>query len=323
VLLLAVTFAVRAETNEPASEAPVALTDSSASNDTLRAYLQLQEQLHATQLAIERTRHDAEEANAKNAETMTAQLKAVEQSLSVQRTREAHFLVYVLSAFAGLSFLAVVVTAYFQWRTVNRLADFTTALPMMRPQAGSVSLNENALLAPGTVEQSNSRLLGAIDRLEKRIHELEHAAAPALHDGSARETKVSDGLNGRATVPTIVPQVVDVAEPDNGHETMSLLEEGQALLNQDKPEAAIECFDRVLAVDSRNAEALVKKGAALEKLRKLQEAVECYDRAIAADSSMTIAYLYKGGLYNRLERFGEAVECYEKALQTQEKRSAA
>jgi len=98
-----------------------------------------------------------------------------------------------------------------------------------------------------------------------------------------------------------------------------LLGKGQSLLNVDKAEEALACFDEVLMLDARNAEALVKKGTALERLRKLDEAIECYDRAIAADSSMTIAYLYKGGLFNRLERFTEAMECYEKALRTQEK----
>jgi tetratricopeptide (TPR) repeat protein len=94
------------------------------------------------------------------------------------------------------------------------------------------------------------------------------------------------------------------------------LEQGQSLLKQNDWEAAVHCFDEVLALAPSHSEALVKKGAALERLKKLNEAFECYDRAIAADESMTVAYLHKGGLCSRLERFKEALECYEKALRT-------
>jgi tetratricopeptide (TPR) repeat protein len=102
-----------------------------------------------------------------------------------------------------------------------------------------------------------------------------------------------------------------------------LLGKGQTLLRLDKPDAAIMCFDEVLAIDAKNTDALVKKGAALERLQKLDEAIDCFDRAIAADSAMTMAYLYKGGVFNRMERYAEALECYERALRTQEKNRSA
>ena len=95
-----------------------------------------------------------------------------------------------------------------------------------------------------------------------------------------------------------------------------LLSQAHSMLDVDNPEAALACFDEVLALEPDHSEALVKKGAALERLHKLNEAIECYDRAIAVDDTMTIAYLHKGGLCNRLERFKEALECYEKALRT-------
>jgi tetratricopeptide (TPR) repeat protein len=99
-----------------------------------------------------------------------------------------------------------------------------------------------------------------------------------------------------------------------------LLGKGQSLLNLDKADEALACFDEVLGLRADHSEALVKKGTALEKLRRLNEAAECYDRAIAADHTLTIAYLCKGGLFNRMERYNEALECYELALRTQEKR---
>src|SRR5689334_5789415 len=55
------------------------------SNDALRAYLQLQEQMHATQLAVERNRQEAEAAAAQNVATLSNHLATIEQSILVQR----------------------------------------------------------------------------------------------------------------------------------------------------------------------------------------------------------------------------------------------
>jgi tetratricopeptide (TPR) repeat protein len=116
------------------------------------------------------------------------------------------------------------------------------------------------------------------------------------------------------------PVAAEAAPPSSEAALISfLLGKGQSLLNLDKAEDALACFDEILSLRAGHPEALVKKGTALEKLRRLNEAVECYDQAIAADNSMTIAYLCKGGLFNRMERYSEALECYEKALRTQEK----
>ena len=111
------------------------------------------------------------------------------------------------------------------------------------------------------------------------------------------------GPNPRALSPGSEP---DPAALQQSERISVLLGKGQTLLNLDQPEGAIECFNEVIALDSKNSEALVKKGAALERLKKLEEAIECYDQAIAANSSSTLAYLYKGGVCNRLERFDEA-----------------
>jgi len=165
-------------------------------------------------------------------------------------------------------------------------------------------------------------LRGALERLEKRIDELEHAARPPLNEGS------STGAEPDAIVPPSPKEAAadtvpaDSAVPTDAARITLLMGKGQSLLNLDQTEAALACFDELLALDASHPEALVKKGAALERLRKLDEALVCYDRAIAADGSLTIAYLYKGGLCNRMERFGEALQCYEQALRTQEKRRA-
>lgn len=293
------------------------------SQEMLRTYLQLQEQLHATRLAIESVGAEAKQAAAQNAQELAVRLHAVEQAVAAQRSKELEAMqssnrnmLYVAGAFASIGCVAMLLMGYYQWRTVNRLAELSAAIP-----AGAMALGGMrpiAAIGPGTTHEvtaaplinPNPELLETIQRLEKRVHELEHASPAPLTNGSPSEknglTHDGDEANGSA-----------------GEEVKSvnlLLGKGQSLLNLDKAEEALVCFDEALALEPNNAEALVKKGTALERLRKLNEAIECYDRAIAADRSMTIAYLYKGGLFNRMERFGEALECYEMALKTQEDR---
>jgi tetratricopeptide (TPR) repeat protein len=189
----------------------------------------------------------------------------------------------------------------------------------------ALDINEDHLVASG--ETSGAGLLDTIERLEHRLSDLEQATNPPLEDHSPEDAAPEkNGGNGAHSddpppVSKATPKEPAAAGPADGNK--SLLNKGQTLLNQDKTEEAIACFDELLSQNPNDTDALVKKGAALEKLRKLPEAIECYDRAIALDNSLTIAYLHKGGLYNRMERFSEAVDCYEQALRTQEKRRAA
>jgi tetratricopeptide (TPR) repeat protein len=291
----------------------------------LRTYLQLQEQLHATRLAIESVGAEARQAAAQNAEELAGRLHALEQAVAAQRAKELEAMqssnrnmLYVAGAFASIGCVAMLLMGYFQWRTVNRLAELSATMPSGVMALGSV--RPIAALGPGSTHEvtaappinPNPELLDTIHRLEKRVRELEHASPASLTNGSPAGDTDAHETNG-SSVPV-------AAEANNVN---LMLGKGQSLLNMDKAEEALVCFDEVLALEPNNADALVKKGTALERLRKLNEAIECYDRAIAADNSMTIAYLYKGGLFNRMERFGEALECYEKALRTQEDRSAA
>lgn len=329
-----------AATNETAS-ASSAKSDDTNAQEVLQSYLQLQEQIHATQLAIERGREETEAASTMQTKALAERLEAVEKALAAQRARELdamqssnRVMLVVAGAFASLGFVAMLLTAYFQWRTVNRLTDLSRAFPAAgllgeRPVRALLGNPEMAAMSStGATEQSNQQLLGAISRLEKRIYELEHATRPTLENGEppAEAQLASNGSS--ATLANGKPQLEQTAtataKPVNPSTQVGvLLKKGQSLLNLDQAVEAINCFDEILQAEPNNPEALVKKGAALEKLQKLDEAIVCYDKAIAADASMTIAYLHKGGLFNRLERFNEALACYEKALKTQEKSSPA
>jgi tetratricopeptide (TPR) repeat protein len=316
------------------------------SQDSLRAFLHMQEQLHAMQLAIERNRQEADTASVRSAEALGNRLQALEQALAAQRSREFEVIqnynqgqqssnkvmVIVAGSFAAVGFVTMLLMALFQWRTINRLAELSAALPATHTfgQAAPVALlgagDSNRSQPPA--ESPNTRLLGAIDRLEKRIIELEHTSQPGLPAGTPPDAELpsaplaSNGDHNSQTNggPATAPATDGSTDPSR---ITLLLSKGQAMLDSNESVQAVACFNEVLAMDANHTEALVKKGTALEKLEKLEEAIECYDLAIAADNSMTIAYLYKGGLFNRMERFSEALECYEQALRTQERQATA
>jgi tetratricopeptide (TPR) repeat protein len=318
VLLLAVAVPVLRSADASTNAVATNRIDEANTQEVLRTYLQLQEQLHATQLAIEENRKQADQAAAQNAEALANRLKLIEEALASQRTREMEtmqssnrVMLIVAGTFATLGFLAMLVMTYFQWRTVSRLAEIST-MPLSRglnaPEPlAALEAGHGPVVTVSASDESSVRLLGAIDRLEKRLFELEHTNISQAH-----ETTAAPIANGGSTPP---------APHDNGKDLEAILGRGQSLLNMERPEEALVCFDEALQHAPNHAEALVKKGIAFEQLRRLEEALQCYDKAIEADRLSTMAYLHKGALCNRLERHSEALECYENALRTQEGRA--
>lgn len=303
-----------AETN---SISPPTPTDVAAQN-AMNGYLQIQQQLHDTQMAIQNDRAEAAAAAQRNADAMAERIRSLEAAIDAQRKADVEsaqktqqLTLSLVAAFGSAGLAIMLLMVYFQWRVVKRLVD----LPALQPQLlAAASVQSPPLVTNGAVGESNARLFSAVDILQKRIQELEQGARAALPDkkpaGTNGSHKISEIKNGDATTT------------DREECVANLIAEGQALLDANNAAKALECFDTALGLDARHVEALVKKGGALEKLGRTDEAIKCYDRAIEANNSATIAYLQKGGLFNRLARYDEALQCYELALRTQEKAPA-
>src|SRR6478735_893876 len=319
-LAVLMTFSFRASAVEPASDP---LTNSASANESLRSYLQVQEQLHATQLALERNRQETEALAEKNTAALEAKLKALETTLNTQKSAEwtamqetvsanNRMMLKVGGAIAGVGFFILLATGYLQWCSVNRLAEVSAQVQSSRQTLPMVT--GGAALLNGGTGQSQDRLFGALSLLEKRILQLENTAHPAIEAGvvTSGTTTVTNGhdRNGHG-----------VEDAEQAHDSV-LIAKGESFLNLDQPMEALGCFDEILKTDPDHGEALVKKGLALEALQRHDEALSCYDKAIAAHADLTIAYLQKGGLFNRLERYEEALQCYEQALHAQEKAHA-
>ena len=311
-----------------------------------------QEQQDVIQQAIEQTRREAEAAARRNTEVLAQRLTLIQQLLEAQHRRELEAVqnsnwttLMVAGALAATGLLGMFCLAFFLMRATNRLTDAAMAVPLSHalgpgPTHNVLTAGDAPLAVGSPAEFAGERFLGAIEQLEKRLHELEHTTQyvpsggagshangqPKLETAKSEPNPDSES-HGGATGHEPGEEQTAAQQPaaDSGHAShiALLLAKGQTLLSLDKPVEALACFEEVIALEPRHAEALVKKGNALEKLRRTEEAIECYDRAIAADHSLTTAYLYKGGVFNRLQRFEEALKCYEQALQTEQKTLAS
>lgn len=280
---------------------------SQSNTDAVNAFLQIQAQLHETQMSVESNRQQTVAALARNADTLATDIQLLEKDIASQ-TESAQRVEQTMLIIAGVGMLAlavVVTMVFFQLRTATKLIELAMSAPPALNGGRPLPVVETTAALPpsarAALEFSNARLLGVIERLEKRILELEHSARVPLED-SHQPAIVSEG-------------------PEERHIT-DLIVEGQLFLDTNKPEKALTCFDAALEAQPDLAEALIKKAAALEKMDKTDEAIACYDRAIQSEDSATTALLQKGGLLNRLARYEEALQCYERALQTQEKKAA-
>jgi tetratricopeptide (TPR) repeat protein len=278
-------------------------------NDALTAsLLQIQEQLHNTQLALQENQQVAAALARNNSDMLTAHLQSLEQTLITQRANEAEEVhktaewTLLLTGVIGLAGLGILLwMVYLQTRAFTKLTEISIQQNAVMANASAV----HQLAAPGraVVENSNAKLLEVVGQLKDRITELE-LGTPSLAIAAKTNGITNGNTNGNG----------------NGRPKSEVLAEAQKHLDQNEPQPALEIIDRYLTGHPDDPEALLKKADALQKIGRNDEALAHYNRVIAADSSLAVAHLQKGGLLNRLRRYDEALNCYEQALQAQEKK---
>jgi tetratricopeptide (TPR) repeat protein len=287
------------------------------------AIIQLQEQLREAQLALE-----TETKN--NQDLLLARIQSLEQTIASQHAadlesarKSQQFLLLFCGLLGGAALAILLFMAYFQWRALAQLVEITThqsaSLPLMNGGSSvTAGLGQMAASSRMMVENSNARLLGSVEKLERRIAEMERSARGQFSVVETPMPRPAAKGNGNGHAAPMMEKTMSAKASDRDECVANLVAEGQALLNQNESKKALECFDAALGLHPTNCEALVKKGTALERLGQLDEALGCYDLSIKIGGT-TIAYLQKGGLLNRLARYDEALKCYEYALHSQEK----
>ena len=148
----------------------------------LHALSQLQEQLQATQLAIEQNRKEAKEAANQNSEALSNGIQTLQQAFSAQRAQDLEamrrsnkVMLIVAGTFAAMGVLTLIMMTWFQWRMSKGLAEISAAL---LTSLGLGPGSDADALAPAG--QPDLRLLRATEQPERRPHELEQGPHAAL-----------------------------------------------------------------------------------------------------------------------------------------------
>jgi tetratricopeptide (TPR) repeat protein len=77
---------------------------------------------------------------------------------------------------------------------------------------------------------------------------------------------------------------------------------------------ALACFERALAIQPGNVDALNNRGSALRSLKRFEEALESYDQVVAIKPDHVEALYNRGNVLQGLKRHGEALASFERAL---------
>lgn len=319
LLLIGASDVAHAQTASEASAPKSSTPEELSQAELLKSYLQMREQLQATQLAIVNNRvagvtekldaiKSAMDAERDRQQAEMQRLTAERERLQAETQRSNRTVLWIAAGFGGIGLIAILLMPLLQWRAMSRMAEVSALRPTLAPPpAGPALLPADPGASDQTVTLSNQRLMSVIDRIERRILELEHST---VHPLPAVAVTPANGTDFVRRAPATGDQAAWIAV---------LLGKGRSLLSANKAIEAVTCYDEILKLDAIHTEALVRKGTALERLSRFEEALQCYDRAIAIDGKMTLAYLSKGGVCNRLGRYDEALECYEQALQAAEK----
>ncbi|MBI5574595.1 MAG: tetratricopeptide repeat protein [Elusimicrobia bacterium] len=98
-------------------------------------------------------------------------------------------------------------------------------------------------------------------------------------------------------------------------EAWELGNKGNALNSLGKYAEAIECYDKVLEINPRDAESWNNKGDAFGKLGKYNEEIGCYNKALEINPRLADAWTSKGAALGNLGKYDEAIKCCGKALE--------
>lgn len=185
--------------------------------ELLKSYLQLREQLHAAQLALANNRAEADAAARAQAAAYADKLVALRATVDAERERQqleiarsnaerdsqqadmqhlTHTVLWVAAVFGGVGLIVMLLMPIFQWRAVNTMAELA-AQRAQAPTPYGLMPPEPAAALDQTVSQSNQRLESVIERMERRILEMEQTAAPArLATGAKASTKTEISSSG-------------------------------------------------------------------------------------------------------------------------------
>ena len=314
VIGLVITGAAVLETNtEPAQAAAVTNGAAPPAPVVIPELDELRDQLRAMQRSNEEMQRSSAHASEKWAEMMDRNaalsnvLTGLQQTLVTQKERELElakqsnslYLKVIIGAAAAV-FLVFLFSYWFQLRCLNRVMEMTHALPAPMGHEPALLPQEN----PAT-----SKLLAAMKLLEQRLEQLETptSSRAAVHSNGEH----AEVTSAHVSTPLLAAETLESSAASN---VSLLLAKGQTLLDAERLQEALSCFQEVLSVDPGNAEAHLKKGTTLERMNRLDLALSAYEEALRLNPKRTVANVHKARVLAALHRYDEALSVYDSAL---------
>ncbi|MGD2096691.1 MAG: tetratricopeptide repeat protein [Desulfobacterales bacterium] len=91
--------------------------------------------------------------------------------------------------------------------------------------------------------------------------------------------------------------------------------DGVSSLNLNRPEEALESFNRAIRIDPTKADGYLGRANALNTLKRYEEALPDYNKALEIDPTLANAYVNRGSAYSHLGQYEKAIADYEKGLE--------
>ena len=91
--------------------------------------------------------------------------------------------------------------------------------------------------------------------------------------------------------------------------------DGVSSLNLNRPEEALESFNRAIDIDSTKADGYLGRANALNTLKRFEEALLDYNKALEIDPKLANAYINRGSAHSHLGETEKAIADYEKGLE--------
>ena len=106
----------------------------------------------------------------------------------------------------------------------------------------------------------------------------------------------------------------DKALAVNPQDANAMRDKGASLSEKGQKEAAIEWFDKALAVNPKDAAAMCQRGVSLSKKGQEEAAIEWFDKALAVNPKDADAMRQKGVSLSKKGQEEAAIEWFDKAL---------
>ncbi len=91
--------------------------------------------------------------------------------------------------------------------------------------------------------------------------------------------------------------------------------DGLSNLNLNRPEKALEDFNRAISIDPTHPDGYLGRANTLNTLGRYQESLKDYERVIEIDPGIANAYINRAIAYSHLKEYEKAIADYEKGLE--------